>query len=116
MVYIRTPKGKYKFHYFKYKMPVFGKLIYAIDFSRLIQSILLNLKNGQNKSEYLASRFASKEAYLKASGKMTTKLSSIETLNDSNGKPHLFVNNEEVGEVSISHDTFAIAVVLLNKE
>ena len=26
----------------------------------------LNLKNGQNKSEYLASRFASKEAYLKA--------------------------------------------------
>ena len=47
---------------------------------------------------------------------MTTKLSSIETLNDSNGKPHLFVNNEEVGKVSISHDTFAIAVVLLNKE
>ena len=46
----------------------------------------LNLKNGQNKSEYLASRFASKEAYLKASGKMTTKLSSIETLNDSNRK------------------------------
>ena len=76
----------------------------------------LNLKNGQNKSEYLASRFASKEAYLKASGKMTTKLSSIETLNDSNGKTHLFVNNEEVGEVSISHDTFAIPVVLLNKE
>ena len=38
----------------------------------------LNLKNGQNKSEYLASRFASKEAYLKASGKMTTKLSSID--------------------------------------
>ena len=27
-------------------MPIFGKLIYAIDFSRLVQSILLNLKNG----------------------------------------------------------------------
>ena len=53
MVYIRTPKGKYKFHYFKYKMPVFGKLIYAIDFSRLIQSILLNLKNGQRIQEAL---------------------------------------------------------------
>lgn len=76
----------------------------------------LNLRNGQNKIEYLASRFASKEAYLKASGKMTTKLSTIETLNDENGKPHLFVNNIEVGEVSISHDTFAIAVVLLSKE
>lgn len=46
MLYIRTPKGKYNFHYFKYKMPVFGKLIYAIDFSRLITSITLNLKNG----------------------------------------------------------------------
>lgn len=44
--YINTPKGKYNFHYFKYKMPVFGKLIYAIDFSRLIKSIVLNLKNG----------------------------------------------------------------------
>ena len=77
---------------------------------------IVKISRFENKSEYLASRFASKEAYLKASGKMTTKLSSIETLNDSNGKPHLFVNNEEVGEVSISHDTFAIAVVLLNKE
>ncbi len=46
ILYIRTPKGKYNFHYFKYKMPIFGKLIYAIDFSRLIQSITLNLKNG----------------------------------------------------------------------
>lgn len=46
ILYVRTPKGKYNFHYFKYKMPVFGKLIYAIDFSRLIQSISLNLKNG----------------------------------------------------------------------
>jgi len=45
-LYLRTPKGKYNFHYFKYKMPVFGKLIFAIDFSRLIKSIVLNLKNG----------------------------------------------------------------------
>ena len=44
--YIRTPKGRYNFHYFKYKMPVFGQLIYAIDFSRLIKSLVLNLKNG----------------------------------------------------------------------
>ena len=44
--YVNTPKGKYNFHLFKYKMPVFGKLIYAIDFSRLVQSIVLNLKNG----------------------------------------------------------------------
>ncbi len=53
MLYIRTPKGKYNFHYFKYKMPIFGSLIYAIDFSRLTQSILLNLKNGQRIQEAL---------------------------------------------------------------
>ena len=53
VLWIRTPKGKYKFHYFKYKMPVFGKLIYAIDFSRLIQSILLNLRNGLRIQEAL---------------------------------------------------------------
>src|SRR5699024_8633463 len=32
--YVNTPKGKYNFHYFKYTMPVFGQLIFAIDFSR----------------------------------------------------------------------------------
>lgn len=44
--YINTPKGKYNFHYFKYKMPVFGELIFAIDFSRLMRAMLLNLQNG----------------------------------------------------------------------
>ena len=53
LLYIRTPKGKYNYHYFKYKMPIFGKLIYAIDFSRLIQSILLNLRNGLRIQEAL---------------------------------------------------------------
>lgn len=53
VIYVRTPKGKYKFHYFKYKMPIFGKLIYAIDFSRLVQSIVLNLKNGLRIQEAL---------------------------------------------------------------
>jgi len=53
ILYIRTPKGKYNYHYFKYRMPVFGKLIYAIDFTRLIQSILLNLKNGMRIQDAL---------------------------------------------------------------
>lgn len=53
VMYIKTPKGKYKFHYFKYKMPIFGKLIYAIDFSRLVQSIVLNLRNGLRIQEAL---------------------------------------------------------------
>lgn len=46
IMYIRTPKGSYKFDLFKYKMPVFGKLIFAIDYSRLLKAMLLNLKNG----------------------------------------------------------------------
>lgn len=44
--YINTDKGRYKFHYFKYTMPIFGKLIYAIDFSRFMQAVLLNVKSG----------------------------------------------------------------------
>lgn len=46
ILYIRTPKGKYNWHNFKYKMPVFGKLRYAIDFSRVIKALLLNIRNG----------------------------------------------------------------------
>ena len=46
LFYINTPKGKYNFHYFKYKMPIFGELIFALDFSRFLRAMLLNLKNG----------------------------------------------------------------------
>ena len=44
--YINTPKGKYNFHYFKYKMPIFGSLIFALDFSRFLKAMLLNMQNG----------------------------------------------------------------------
>ena len=53
MVYIRTPKGRYDFDYFKYKMPIFGKLIYAMDFSRFMRAMLLNLENGMRIQEAL---------------------------------------------------------------
>ena len=53
VLYIRTPKGKYNYHLFKYKMPIFGKLIYALDFSRLMKAMLLNLKNGMRIQEAL---------------------------------------------------------------
>lgn len=51
LFYINTPKGKYNFHYFKYKMPVFGQLIFALDFSRLMKAMLLNLENGMRIQE-----------------------------------------------------------------
>ena len=52
-LYIKTPKGRYNFDYFKYRMPVFGPLIYAIEFTRLIQGLLMNLKNGMRIQEAL---------------------------------------------------------------
>ena len=44
--YINTPKGRYNFDYFKYTMPLFGKLIFDLDFLRFSRAMLLNLNNG----------------------------------------------------------------------
>lgn len=51
--YTRTQKGRYNWDYFKYTMPIFGDLIFAIDFSRLSKAMLLNLKNGMRIQEAL---------------------------------------------------------------
>ena len=51
IVYVKTPKGKYNFDYFKYKMPIFGELVFALDFSRLMKAMLLNLQNGMRIQE-----------------------------------------------------------------
>ena len=53
VLYIRTPKGKYNFVYFKYKAPIFGELVFALDFSRLMKAMLLNLQNGMRIQESL---------------------------------------------------------------
>ena len=44
--YVNTPKGRYNFDYFKYTMPLFGKLIFSLDFLRFSRAMLLNLNNG----------------------------------------------------------------------
>lgn len=53
VAYINTPKGKYNWHYFKYSAPVFGRLIFGIDFSRLMRAMLLNLRNGMRIQDAL---------------------------------------------------------------
>ena len=53
LFYINTPKGKYNFHYFKYTMPVFGKLIFSLDFSRLMKAMHLNIENGMRIQDAL---------------------------------------------------------------
>lgn len=46
IAYINTPKGRYNFDYFKYTMPLFGRLIFSLDFLRFSRAMLLNLNNG----------------------------------------------------------------------
>lgn len=46
IAYINTPKGRYNFDYFKYTMPLFGRLIFSLDFLRFARAMLLNLNNG----------------------------------------------------------------------
>ena len=53
LFYINTPKGKYNFHYFKYTMPIFGKLIFSLDFSRVMKAMHLNLENGMRIQDSL---------------------------------------------------------------
>ncbi|MCI8310446.1 MAG: hypothetical protein HFJ45_09945 [Clostridia bacterium] len=52
-MWLGTPKGRYNFDYFKYTMPIFGKLMYLLDFSRLMQCTLLNLQNGMRIQDSL---------------------------------------------------------------
>lgn len=68
------------------------------------------------KEEYVASRFAAKEAFLKANkkGLGDIKLNEIEVLNKDNGAPYIIYNNIVYEDVSISHeDEYAVAVVIL---
>lgn len=68
------------------------------------------------KEEYLASRFAAKEAFLKANhkGLGEIKMNEIEVLNYENGTPYIVYNNIVYENVSISHeDEYAIAVVII---
>lgn len=53
MAYIRTPNGRFQYHSFLYRMPVFGSLIYAVDFSRVMKAVSLNIKNGMRVQQAL---------------------------------------------------------------
>lgn len=67
-----------------------------------------------NKEEFLAGRFAAKEAFMKAVGKglSTAPLNEIEVRYDDNGAPFIFFKDKEYA-CSLSHDgEYAIATVL----
>ncbi|WP_242145805.1 MULTISPECIES: holo-ACP synthase [unclassified Bacillus cereus group] len=72
---------------------------------------------GKRLVEFVAGRFAAKEAYSKAVGTGIGKEVSfldIEIKNDPKGKPVLFTNTEYIVHLSISHSReFAVAQVVL---
>lgn len=71
------------------------------------------------KIEYLAGRFASKEAYSKAYGTGIGVISflDIEVLNDKMGKPYInILNSKHKIHLSITHtESYALAFVILEK-
>lgn len=53
ILYIRTMEGRFKYDLFKYKVPVFGKLVLLIDLRKFLNSLKLNLANGMRLQEAL---------------------------------------------------------------
>lgn len=74
----------------------------------------------KRKYEFLAGRFAAKEAFAKANGtgiREGCEFQQIEILNDELGKPELYFHGQAVkGFVSITHsrDYAAAQVILMN--
>jgi len=79
-------------------------------------SIFDNFQSEKLKLEFLAGRFAGKEAYLKANQKGLGEIPfhAIEILNHENGAPYL---NDDEALISISHEKeYAIAIVILQNK
>ncbi|MGX5679352.1 holo-ACP synthase [Bacillus toyonensis] len=80
------------------------------------RNVAMELKGGR-LTEFVAGRFAAKEAYSKAVGTGIGKEVSfldIEVKNDDRGKPLLIANTEHIVHLSISHSKeFAVAQVVL---
>ena len=78
----------------------------------LSQKEFLIYESKNKKEEFLAGRFAAKEAFSKAKKEgLKIPLKEIEVLYKENGSPYIFYKNKEY-DVSISHDgDYAIAVV-----
>lgn len=53
VLYIRTMEGRFKYDFFKYKVPVFGKLVVLIDSRKFLNALRLNLGNGMRLQEAL---------------------------------------------------------------
>lgn len=84
------------------------------------KKIFNDLQSDKRKVEYLAGRFAGKEACAKAVGSGIGKLSfqDIEILADENGAPHLTIKNHTTYRyfISITHtEDYAAAQVVIEE-
>lgn len=63
--YISDEKGKNKVDYYKYNNFIFGKLFFLLDFSRIVRSIYLNLRNKMRLEDALEiSKQVTKNTYM----------------------------------------------------
>ncbi len=72
--------------------------------------------NQKRRVEYLASRFACKEAIIKCLSKQVSmNFNDITILNKKNGAPYVLIHDKEVElQISLSHtDHYSIAVAIL---
>lgn len=84
------------------------------------KDLFLLLENRKRKAEFLAGRFAAKEAFAKAVGTGIGRLSfqHMEVLPDQEGAPHMYVEGYEEKRVflSISHSKeYAVAQVVIEE-
>lgn len=96
-----------------------NRLVYRI-LTRNEQKVFDNLQSNQRKTEFLAGRFAAKEAFAKATGRGIGELSfqHIEILANEKGAPFMQVKGYDTYNifVSITHsDHYAAAQVVLEQ-
>jgi len=69
--------------------------------------------NKSNPYLHFTARFCAKEAAIKATSNTSLKFKDIE-IKIKNTKPTIYINNEQIATVSLSHTSnYAIAIVLL---
>lgn len=70
-----------------------------------------------DKASYLASRFAVKESYVKASQNKTINYQKLCVKKNQQGMPLLYLDDQKLPAfVSLSHDDKAIAIVILYQD
>jgi holo-[acyl-carrier protein] synthase len=81
------------------------------------QDIYYSFQNHARRYQFLAGRFAAKEAYSKAIGTGIGELrfTDIVILNDTQGKPYINIEDKTI-HLSISHsDQYAVASVVIEE-